>query len=115
MTPPELLPDAVDALEALAAGLLPDRVQALAGAFALDSLSLETEAGLSSREVSELADAARGLYHIAAGGTLSDRCSRPTRIAELARAVRKLIESKPLTPTWRRNRRRARFYFCTGK
>lgn len=37
-------------------------------AFALDSLSLETEAGLSSREVRELADAARGLYHIAAGG-----------------------------------------------
>jgi hypothetical protein len=67
----------VDALEALAAGLPPDRLQALAGAFALDSLSLETEAGLSSREVHELADAARGLYHIAAGGALSDRCSRP--------------------------------------
>ena len=99
MTPADLLPDAVDALEALAAGLPPDRLQALAGAFALDSLSLESEAGLSSREVRELADAARGLYHIAAGGRCQIDAAGQMRIAELARAVRKLIEPKPLTPT----------------
>jgi hypothetical protein len=100
MTPADLLPDAVDALEASAAGLPPDRLQALAGAFALDSLSLETEAGLSSREVHELADAARWLYHIAAGGRCQIDAAGQTRMAELARAVRKLIESKPLTPIW---------------
>ena len=102
MTPADLLPDAVDALEALAAGLLPDRLQALTAAFALDSLCLKTEAGtgLSSRELRELADAARGLYHIADGARCQIDAAGRTRIAELARAVRKLIESKPLTPTW---------------
>jgi hypothetical protein len=82
MTPADLLPDPVDAIEALAAGLPPDRLQAMAGAFALDSLNLETEAGLSSREVHELADAARGLYHIAAGGRCQIDAAGQMRIAE---------------------------------
>lgn len=91
MTPLDLLPDAVEVLETLAAGLQPDRIQALAGAFALDSLSLKTEAGLSSRELCELADAARALYHIAAGGRWQIDAAGQACVTELARAVRKFI------------------------
>jgi hypothetical protein len=91
----EFLDDAVDTLEAIATGRAPDRTQALVGAFALNRLSLETEAntGLSSRELRDLENAATALYHIAAGGRWQIDPTAQAHLAELARAVRDLIEA----------------------
>jgi hypothetical protein len=62
------------------------------------NLDFSLQSGLSFSFLSgpSLADAARGLYHIAAGGRCQIDAAGQTRIAELAHAVRKLIESKPL-------------------
>jgi hypothetical protein len=99
--PADLLPDAVDALEALATGLPTNRLQALAGAFALDSLSIKTEAvtGLPIHDLTELADAAQTLYHIAAGGHCRIEAPGKARLVELACAVREFIGCRRLAPT----------------
>jgi hypothetical protein len=90
MVDAELLTEAADALEALAKGLPPHRLQALSGAFALDSLSFETttEQGLLSHD---LTGAAQVLYSIARGGCWVLGSTDRTRIETLAVAVRKLI------------------------
>ena len=74
--------DAALALDALAAGEIPNRVSALVGALALDTLARWTCPGR------DLLDAAAGLNIIATGGDLGlDEIGR-LRARELAAAVR---------------------------
>ena len=75
--------DAVDALDALAAGDAPDRLQVLSGALALNTLCMR---GTSDRE---LIDAAAGLDALATGRKLDlDEVGR-ARAATLAARVRR--------------------------
>jgi hypothetical protein len=82
--PPSIagLEDAAEALDALAAGMAPDRARVIAGALALDAFRWTTP----SRD---LLDAAAGLRIIATGGTLDlDEAGR-ARARQLAEAVRR--------------------------
>jgi hypothetical protein len=85
----DALLDAAEALEALAAGHMPDRTTALlVAAQRLDSLCT---CGAADRE---LLDAAAGLKMIATGGTLAlDEAGR-RRAAALAAHVRKLADAE---------------------
>ena len=67
-------------------------MQALAGAFALDSLSLE----VAGTGLGDLSGTARGLYRIAAARSWDlDEADR-ARLADLARAVREIVNFKPI-------------------
>jgi hypothetical protein len=100
MVDAELLPEAADALEALADGRSPDRLQALSGGVVLASLRPENSVGegLLSRDLSE---AAEDFYRVAAG-----RCwdfEPAARTNALAIAVRKFIGCASRKPTRAQN------------
>jgi hypothetical protein len=71
----EFLGDAVDTLEAIVTGRAPDRTQALVGAFALNRLSLESEAntGLSSRGATRSGECCHGAVSHRRWGPLTDK------------------------------------------
>jgi hypothetical protein len=99
MVDAELLSGAAEALEALTQGRLPNRLQCLSSAFALDTLSHET---VADRALSrDLAEAAQGLYRIARGGCWKIGAVERPRVNALAVAVREFIELggwKPIGP-----------------
>ncbi len=80
---------AADALDALAAGQVPERADALTGALALQTQCLHAPA--PSRD---LLDAAAGLETLATGGTLDLDALGRERAARLAALVRQLV------PAW---------------
>ena len=93
------LEDAAIALDALAAGMVPDRARVIAGALAMDTLILFWR--WASRD---LLDAAAGRRVIATGGSLDlDEAGR-RRARHLAEAVRECAPAAPPTNTSASNR-----------
>jgi hypothetical protein len=81
------LTDAAEVLDALAAGLAPDRLQVLSGALALSTLCVD---GTSDRE---LIGAAAGLDALATGRKLDLNDEGRARAAKLAERVRREMSS----------------------
>jgi hypothetical protein len=88
------LKDAAEALDALAAGLEPDRVSVVVGALALEALAW-TAPGC------DILDAAAGLACIATGGELDLDDAGRRRARHLAAAVRALMGPADLPATSR--------------